>query len=70
MSTKQRESRRARNRQIAEQDHAGRCTFCRRTLPRIGVLLLLTPSGKSLRYCNAGCRQDHADKLFTLEARR
>lgn len=59
-----------RNRQIAANDALRRCTFCRRELPRVGVLILLTPSGDTLRYCNEHCRQDHVDALFTLEAKR
>lgn len=63
-------ARKERNRLIAENDAMRRCSFCRQELPRIGVLIMLTPGGKTLRYCNDGCRQDHADALFTLEARR
>lgn len=64
------EKRRERMQRLAANDAMRRCTFCRRELPRVGMLILLTPSGKTLRYCNDNCRQDHVDAVFTLEERR
>lgn len=64
------EIRRRRARELGRMDAANRCTFCRRALAKFGVLLLLTPAGEQLRYCDDNCRQDHVDALQTMEARR
>jgi hypothetical protein len=61
-------ARRARNLELGQQDALNRCTFCRRELPA-GYLILLTPSGGTLRYCGTGCREDHREAKFTLEGR-
>ncbi len=63
-------ARQERNLELGKQDAANRCTSCRRELPKMGVLLMLTPGGHQLRYCDDTCRQDHIDALQTLEARR
>lgn len=63
-------ARRERSLELGKQDAANRCTACRRALPKIGVLMMLTPAGETIRYCNETCRQDHLDALLTLEARR
>lgn len=63
-------ARRERNMELGKQDARNRCTSCRRALPKIGVLMMLTPSGDTIRYCSEVCRQDHIDALLTLEARR
>ena len=70
MTRKHVKDRRARNLELGKQDAANRCTSCRRGLPKIGVLMMLTPSGETIRYCNETCRQDHIDALLTVEARR
>lgn len=57
-STKRRVAiRQAINQQLGQQDAISRCRFCRRQLPA-GYLLLLTPSGGTLRYCDQDCRED------------
>lgn len=63
-------ARQDRNRELAQRDAASRCVSCRAALPKIGILILLTPSGNTLRYCNEDCRQSHIDALQTREARR
>lgn len=59
-----------RRRALERQEFERRCTFCRRALPKTGVLMMLTPGGQQLRYCDEGCRIDHLDALQTMEARR
>lgn len=70
MTKKHIKARRERNLELGKRDAANRCTACRRALPKVGVLIMLTPSGQTIRYCDETCRQDHIDALLTLEARR
>lgn len=63
-------ARQDRNRELAEHDAANRCASCRQALPKLGVLIMLTPGRSTLRYCNETCQQDHIDALQTREARR
>ncbi len=62
-------ARRERLAQIAANDAMRRCTYCRRELPA-GFLILLTPSGGTLRYCGSDCREDHREAKFALEGDR
>ena len=63
------QERRVRNCQLAEADMLSRCTFCRRALPKAGVVIVAAISGHQ-KFCNENCQADHTDALRTMEARR
>lgn len=56
---KQLAARLERNRAIAAQDAANRCSFCRRALPKRGAYE--RAADPSRRFCNIGCWQDQWD---------
>lgn len=63
-------ARQVRNAALGKLDAAARCTFCRRALPKIGVLIVLAPDGQPVKFCDEHCHQSQLDAVLTREARR